>query len=455
MPQPNKIPKPFAASGDKNTIPESTETIGLASWNEGFPAITSTPFAEGGLAPKRNDFNGIFNALSAATVWQQQGGFYAYDNTTDYEVGNVVEYSGELYKCITANGPLSAVKAPTDATVWSKVMTAADAAAAYLPLSGGTLTGGLLLSGNPATIATPTTDTYFRIVSNSYDGGASLYLSGKDRPTDKGTFSLVAYDGVNRRVFGGNPNGTLTWDGYNVITSAGGTMTGSLKAKMSATRGTAPAAKVEKYFPDYIDANNTRYGLLQAQYNTDMSSEMALFAYNTTRATGNNIGRLGIGCTSSGAVYTVAPTPATTDNSTNIATTEFVNNFWNSVKNKGWAIYNWNAATVPNNTMTNLGSHTFDQTGVYVVVVCVWYATNANGQRRVVISSSPTGNNGDRFGRVSVQACGGVEDTVIQWANVLRVYSAPSTIYINTTQSSGSSLSCSSSGLKIMRVGDA
>ena len=141
MPQPDKIPLAFAASGDKNTIPESTETTGLASWRNGFPAITSMPFSEGGVAPKRADFNGIFNALSLATLWQQQGGFYAYDATTDYEVGNVVEYNNDLYKCRTANGPSSSVKAPTDTTVWSKVMTAADAAALYLPLSGGTLTG--------------------------------------------------------------------------------------------------------------------------------------------------------------------------------------------------------------------------------------------------------------------------------------------------------------------------
>lgn len=126
MPEPTKIPRPFADSGDKNSIPDSSGSIGFASWQEGFPAITGTPFAQGGVAPKRADFNGIFNALSLATLWQQQGGFYAYDATTDYEVGNVIEYNNDLYKCLTANGPSSAVKAPTDTTVWSKVMTAAD-----------------------------------------------------------------------------------------------------------------------------------------------------------------------------------------------------------------------------------------------------------------------------------------------------------------------------------------
>lgn len=154
MPEPTKIPRPFADSGDKNSIPDSSGSIGFASWQEGFPAITSEPFAQGGVAPKRADFNGIFNALSAATVWNQQGGVYAYDATTDYEVGNVVLYSGNLYKCLSANGPSSAVKAPTDATVWSKVMTAADVAAAYLPtstISTGTWTPELIGNTTPGT----------------------------------------------------------------------------------------------------------------------------------------------------------------------------------------------------------------------------------------------------------------------------------------------------------------
>lgn len=124
MPQPNKIPLPFAASGDKNVIPESTETTGLASWRDGFPAITSTPFSEGGIAPKRADFNGIFNALSAAAIWYQQGGFFVYDDSTNYEIGNIVIYSGEIYVCKTANGPASALHSPandTAETYWGRI----------------------------------------------------------------------------------------------------------------------------------------------------------------------------------------------------------------------------------------------------------------------------------------------------------------------------------------------
>lgn len=124
MPQPNKIPKAFAASGDRNIIPESTGKLGLASWNEGFPAITSVPFSEGGLAPKRADFNGIFNALSAAALWYQQGGVYAYDNATNYEIGNIVIYSNNIYICKTANGPGSSLHSPANdnaETYWGRI----------------------------------------------------------------------------------------------------------------------------------------------------------------------------------------------------------------------------------------------------------------------------------------------------------------------------------------------
>lgn len=144
MPQPNKIPLAFAASGDKNVIPESTETTGLASWREGFPAITSAPFSEGGIAPKRADFNGIFNALSQAVMWMQQGGVYAYDVTTDYEAGNVVLDAGGLYVANSANGPSSAVVQPsTDTTgaTWKLVRLdlATQSAAGYMSASDKTI----------------------------------------------------------------------------------------------------------------------------------------------------------------------------------------------------------------------------------------------------------------------------------------------------------------------------
>ena len=249
MPEPTKIPRPFADSGDKNSIPDSSGSIGFASWQEGFPAITSEPFSQGGVAPKRADFNGVFNALSAATVWAQQGGVYAYDNTTDYEVGNVVLYNGNLYKCITANGPGSVVKAPTDTTVWSKVMTAADAAAAYLPLSGGTLTGTLytkdIYIDNAAIRSKADTQPTLIYGGVGWAHGAQGAFYGKDHNDYPGFFTFRADNGTLAKMLTGKPDGTLTWDSKDVATIQTGTWTPVLKG--GTTAGTFTASADGKY----------------------------------------------------------------------------------------------------------------------------------------------------------------------------------------------------------------
>ena len=262
MPQPNKIPRPFADSGDKNSIPDSSGSIGFASWQEGFPAITSEPFSSGGVAPKRADFNGIFNALSLATLWQQQGGVYAYDNTTDYEVGNVVLYSGDLYKCLSANGPSSAVKAPTDATVWAKVIltTATQSAAGYMsatdkialdgvpmtyvPISGNAsnpMTGNLFGGKTSAWFLSMFSNNSVLHIrgGNTEPQGAYIRLYGQESDTNPGAFIVSASgSGVIKGLLG-KTDGTLTWDGAPVATIESGTWTPTF-------RGGAVTATVNK-----------------------------------------------------------------------------------------------------------------------------------------------------------------------------------------------------------------
>lgn len=203
MPQPSKIPLAFAASGDRNSIPESTETAGLASWQEGFPAITSTPFSEGGIAPKRADFNGIFNALSLATLWQQQGGFYAYDNATDYEVGNVVLYSGDLYKCLNVNGPSSSVKAPTNTTAWAKIIVslATQSANGYMSAADKAFIDSLdgmrveVGSWSAASISAGGLRNFSPVFSSAFTSPPEIFLgittSGTTVPSGYGPFTFV------------------------------------------------------------------------------------------------------------------------------------------------------------------------------------------------------------------------------------------------------------------------
>lgn len=62
---PTRIIKQFAQSGLKNTIPDDPSTTpGAASFALGFPPLTMTAIADGGVPPTGQDFNGIFFAIT-------------------------------------------------------------------------------------------------------------------------------------------------------------------------------------------------------------------------------------------------------------------------------------------------------------------------------------------------------------------------------------------------------
>lgn len=89
---PVKLLLPFANAGAKNTIPTASQigiTAGAASLTDGFPPLTRTPIAAGGVPPSGLDMNGILYALSAALRWANAGGGYVYDGTfaADSNVG--------------------------------------------------------------------------------------------------------------------------------------------------------------------------------------------------------------------------------------------------------------------------------------------------------------------------------------------------------------------------------
>ena len=89
---PGKLVLPFANAGGKNTIPVASQigiTAGAASLVDGFPPLTRTPIAAGGVPPSGLDMNGIIYELSAVIRWANAGGGYPFDNTfaTDTNVG--------------------------------------------------------------------------------------------------------------------------------------------------------------------------------------------------------------------------------------------------------------------------------------------------------------------------------------------------------------------------------
>ena len=112
---------PIAAEGDKTITPATSQEAGTGriSQMQGWTSVNSDPIAEGGVPPKREDFNGVLFLLSQFLMWYQKGGVMNYDASLDYEPNNEVFSGGAKYRCLKANGPSSSVVTPgTDKTTW-------------------------------------------------------------------------------------------------------------------------------------------------------------------------------------------------------------------------------------------------------------------------------------------------------------------------------------------------
>lgn len=110
MTNPDLIPVPFAANGDKNTIPLdriASDPVYMATWLNGFPSDTRIPEDIGGEAPDGLDFNGLFNALSQAVVFLQRGNNYQFDDgLSPYPLGALVrsdDYLTTFQSTISSN----------------------------------------------------------------------------------------------------------------------------------------------------------------------------------------------------------------------------------------------------------------------------------------------------------------------------------------------------------------
>jgi hypothetical protein len=82
--------------------PQTAEQAGTGrfSQEEGFGEVNSTPLADGGIPPFREDMNGVLYLLSQFALWQQQGGLMNWSASLTYEVGNEVLHNGTKFRCI-------------------------------------------------------------------------------------------------------------------------------------------------------------------------------------------------------------------------------------------------------------------------------------------------------------------------------------------------------------------
>ncbi len=101
----NLFVRPFADDGQKATIPDLKPFGGRASLTDGFPPETQLPLNQGGVAPNRLDFNGMFNMLSVFSYWQQSGGLFRYLTELNYNTPAIVVHNNMIWWCLKENGP--------------------------------------------------------------------------------------------------------------------------------------------------------------------------------------------------------------------------------------------------------------------------------------------------------------------------------------------------------------
>lgn len=96
---PPALALPFAANGDKATIPAQQNVFGRASLADGFPVETQVPLNAGGIPPSRLDVNGALYPLYMYALWQQSGGMTSFSPLLNYTPPCSVWHNDKLYVC--------------------------------------------------------------------------------------------------------------------------------------------------------------------------------------------------------------------------------------------------------------------------------------------------------------------------------------------------------------------
>lgn len=82
---PKLITTPFAVNGQKNEITVNTpESDNSATYDIGFPPVTSLPIASGGKPPKGADFNGLFYDITDNISYLTLGNGYVFNTGLSY-----------------------------------------------------------------------------------------------------------------------------------------------------------------------------------------------------------------------------------------------------------------------------------------------------------------------------------------------------------------------------------
>ena len=170
------------------TLPLASTGTQAASYNDGFPLITTQPIGSGGVPPMGADFNAILNQITTFEEWVNAGGHFYFSSALSaaiggYPVGAVLLLSNNLSTVIcTTNG--NTVDPSISMTGWAPHGGALMATAANLATTNATLaTTATNLATTNATVSSMSrtslagSDTGFTPTRNSWRalGGGFLF----------------------------------------------------------------------------------------------------------------------------------------------------------------------------------------------------------------------------------------------------------------------------------------
>ena len=230
--QPTLLLKPFAESGDKNSIPvTNTDTSNpqRADLTNGFPQITSKLPSAGGLPPERKDFNALGYLTTTYDFFYQAGGTFTFNTTVASAIGGYplnarlwyTDNNGAsvILRSTKVNNSDNFVTTPsyigtswvqeTPALSWNNIWTGNNT------FSGSTTFSGSVSLGSSATATTPSsaTDSSTKVATTQWFRNALCNL-GVQHLTKYEDISSVPYtapiDGIMRVRIGA----TYNWELY-------------------------------------------------------------------------------------------------------------------------------------------------------------------------------------------------------------------------------------------------
>lgn len=254
MLQPDIMNVAFASSGQKTYPIPSGASFGNASLTAGFPPETSNPLLDGGVPPKRTDFNGILYWLSAFAMFQQSGGKFTFSTEINYDVPSIIYYNGDLWWCLRSNGPTNGgiVTPGTNANYWKKFKEYISSPLDAYPI------GAYYISSSPTSPATLFGGTWVQVKDRMILAVGDTYNSAGLTGGSATTKLVVNNIPSHNHSCGTTGNHTHTRGTMNITGSISPIQTDRKEYSEVAVSGAFAKTRVDSLSNSGSNENNTR-----------------------------------------------------------------------------------------------------------------------------------------------------------------------------------------------------